>query len=254
MPQDLELIQRSFTFSSMEAVGISSEQKPISILYVEDDLSFVKIVQHQLRKFQGRELLLVWKESVEDALAEIRINTKFDLILTDYNFPSSNGLEFCLQLNQTGVEIPIVIITATRDIKLAIDAMKLGVEDFLLKEDLGESHLARTIVNVVERVATRKQMHAVEKRMSIAENRAQAIRELVVTVCHEFNNPLAAIKISSDLIQRQPMSESDKALMKQLDTSLQKIELEIKRLRDVTLERIDFHSEVVKKKATELRL
>lgn len=236
----------------MEKAGTATLQKPISILFVEDDQSFVKIIRHQLKKFQGREFHVVWKESVEEALAEIRINSKFDLILTDYNFPSSNGLEFCLQLNQTGVEIPIVIITATRDIKLAIDAMKLGVEDFLLKEDLGESHLPRTIVNVVDRVSMRKQMHAVEKRMSIAENRAQAIRELVVTVCHEFNNPLAAIKISSDLIQRQPMSEGDKTLMKQLDASLQKIEMEIKRLRDVTFERIDFHGEDVKK-AAELR-
>lgn len=226
-------------------------QKPISVLLVEDDSSYVKVVQHQLKRFPSREFQLTWKESVEEALTELKKGSRFDVILTDYNFPSSNGLEFCLQLNEMGNQIPIVIITATRDIKLAIDAMRLGVEDFLLKEDLGESHLPRTITNVVERVALRKQMHAVEKRMTIAENRAQAIRELVVTVCHEFNNPLAAIKISSDLIQRQELTNEDKIFMKQLDASLQKIEAEIKRLRDVTFEKIDFHGEVVTRKASE---
>jgi len=222
-------------------------QKPLSVLLVEDDSSYAKVVQHQLKRFPSREFELIWKESVEEALTELRKGTRFDVILTDYNFPASNGLEFCLQLNEMGNQIPLVIITATRDIKLAIEAMKLGVEDFLLKEDLGESHLPRTITNLVERVAMRKQIHAVEKRMSIAENRAQAIRELVVTVCHEFNNPLAAIKISSDLIQRQALSSEDKVFMKKLDESLQKIETEIKRLRDVTFEKIDFHGEVTRR-------
>lgn len=226
-------------------------QKPILVLLVEDDVNYGKVVQHQLKKFTARQFLLTWKESVEEALAELKKGSKFDVILTDYNFPTSNGLEFCLQLNEMENQIPIAIITATRDIKLAIEAMKLGVEDFLLKEDIGESHLARTITNLVDRVAMRKQMHSVEKRMMIAENRAQAIRELVVTVCHEFNNPLAAIKISSDLIQRQGLSPEDKTLMKQLDESLQRIESEIKRLRDVTFEKIDFHGEEVTRKATE---
>ena len=221
------------------------------MLLVEDDKSYIKVVQYQLKRFPSREFQLTWKESVEDALAELRDKFTFDVILTDYQFPSSNGLEFCLQLNEMGNQIPVVIITATRDIKLAIDAMRLGVEDFLLKEDLGESHLPRTIVNVVERVAMRKQMHAVEKRMTIAENRARAIRELVVTVCHEFNNPLAAIKISSDLIQRQALTNDDRVFMKQFDASLQKIETEIKRLRDVTFEKIDFHGEEVARRASE---
>src|SRR3990170_1354993 len=153
--------------------------KPITAMLVDDDISFAKIVQYQLQQFQNREFKLIWKESVEDALQELKQNPAIDLILTDYVFPGSNGLEFCLQLNQMNSEIPIVFITATRDFKLAIEAMKLGVEDFLIKEDLAESILPRTIVNVLDRVRIQKQIKAVEKRMFIAEKRAEAIRELV---------------------------------------------------------------------------
>ena len=78
--------------------------------------------------------------------------------------------------------------------------------------------------------------------MLIAEKRADAIRELVVTVCHEFNNPLAAIKISADLIRRQTPSEDDKSLLKGFEENFQKIESEVKRLRDISFERIDFHA------------
>lgn len=215
--------------------------KATNVLLADDDIGFAKIVQRQLQLFQNREFNLIWKESVEDALQEIQSNNTIDLILTDYVFPGSNGLEFCLQLNQMNSEIPIVFVTATRDFKLAIEAMKLGVEDFLIKEDLAESVLPRTILNVLERVRMYKQIRAVEKRMLIAEKRAEAIRELVVTVCHEFNNPLAAIKISADLIRRQSPTEEDKSVLKEFEENFQKIESEVKRLRDISFERIDFH-------------
>ena len=215
--------------------------KAITVLLADDDIGFAKIVQRQLQIFQNREFHLIWKESVEEALQEIQTNQSIDLIVADYVFPGTNGLEFCLQLNEMKSEIPIVFVTTTRDFKLAIQAMKLGVEDFLNKEDLVESLLPRTILNVLDRVRMHKQIQAVEKRMFIAEKRAEAIRELVVTVCHEFNNPLAAVKISADLIRRQALSEEDKNLLKGFEENFQKIESEIKRLRDISFERIDFH-------------
>jgi signal transduction histidine kinase len=97
----------------------------------------------------------------------------------------------------------------------------------------------------LDRVRIHTQIKAVEKRMLIAEKRAEAIRELVVTVCHEFNNPLAAIKISADLIRRQPLSDADNAVLKQFDENFYKIESEIKRLRDINFEKIDFHGAAV---------
>lgn len=213
--------------------------KTITVLLVDDDITFVKIAQHHLQKFQGREFRLVWKETVEAALLEVQSNKEIDLILTDYNLPGANGLEFCLQLNALGSDIPIVFVTTTRDFRLAVDAMKLGVEDFLVKGDLSELLLPKTIINALEKARTRKQIQAVEKRMLIAEKRAEAIRELVVTVCHEFNNPLAAIKISADLLSRQFIDDEQKMLMERFEENFSKIEREIRRLRDINFERIN---------------
>lgn len=214
-------------------------QKTITVLLVEDDIAFVKIVQHHLQKFQGREFKLIWKETIEQALSEVHTNRTIDIVLCDFKLPGVNGLELVLQLNALNSEIPLIIVSAMRDYKLAIDAIKLGVEDFLLKDDLSELLLPRTILNALEKARTRKQMVAVEKRMLIAEKRAEAIRELVVTVCHEFNNPLAAIKISADLLSRQ-FNEEEKGLLKTFEQNFQKIEQEIKRLRDINFEKINF--------------
>jgi CheY-like chemotaxis protein len=227
----------------MDTSGSTDQLSPVRVLLVDDDAVFAKIIGTHLKKYRPRAFQMTWKESVESALAEIAQNSDIDIILTDYIFPTSNGLEFCLQLNQMDRSIPIMVITNVKDFKLAVEAMKLGVEDFLLKEDLDEARLPRTILSIIERVKLRKHKQAIDKRLIMAENCAQAIRELVVTVCHEFNNPLAAVKISFDLLHRQIADNADPSILNAFEDSFNRIDFEIKRLRDLNFERIDFSNE-----------
>jgi len=217
---------------------------PVRILMVDDDIAFTRVVRAILQLYQQRSFVITCKDSVESALVEIEQNQDIDLILTDYYFPTSNGLEFCLQLDQMGRSIPIIFLTNARDFKLAVEAMKLGVEDYLLKDDLDQAYLPRTILSILDRVLLRKHKLSIEKRIAMAENRAQVIRELVVTVCHEFNNPLAAIKISFDLFQRQTADIVLPELLKSFETRFNTIDSEIKQLRDLNFEKIDFHEDL----------
>jgi FixJ family two-component response regulator len=221
----------------MNEAPAQTTSRSITVLIVDHDLAFARTAQEHLREFQGRTFQVLWKETVEAAVAEVQQNPGIDIIITESALPGTTGLEFCLQLHQLGFRIPIVFISSTRNIKVAVEAMKLGVEDFLVKEDLTEFLLARTILSVLERVERREQMKFLERRMLIAQKRAEAIRELVVTVCHEFNNPLAAIKISMDLLHRQPLGKDAKNHLAKFDKHFQKIEKEIKRLRDINFER-----------------
>lgn len=227
----------------MGALDSHDMSGPIRILIVDDDPAFAKVVRTILQLYRQRTFITIWKESVESALAEIAQNQEIDVILTDYYFPTSNGLEFCLQLNQNDRSIPIIFLTSARDLKLAVEAMKLGVEDFLVKDDIDQTHLPRTIISILDRLYLRKHKQAVEKRLAMAENRAEAIRELVVTVCHEFNNPLAAVKISFDLMERQIQDAISHEVIKDFENSFNKIDSEIRRLRDLNFERIEFNSE-----------
>jgi len=57
----------------------------------------------------------------------------FNLILCDYILPGMNGLDLFKNLKKEGIDIPFIIITGLKDISLAIEAIKTGVADFLLK-------------------------------------------------------------------------------------------------------------------------
>ena len=227
----------------MSTVDSNNASNPVHILMVDDDVAFSRVVRAILQLYRQRTFIITWKDSVESALVEIEQNREIDLILIDYYFPTSNGLEFCLQLNQMGRSIPIIFLTGARDFKLAVEAMKLGVEDYLLKGDLDQAYLPRTILSILDRVLLRRHKLSIEKRIAMAESRAQVIRELVVTVCHEFNNPLAAIKISFDLLQRQIMETVAPEMMKSFESHFNTIDSEIKQLRDLNFEKINFHED-----------
>jgi signal transduction histidine kinase len=121
--------------------------------------------------------------------------------------------------------------------------MKYGVEDYLLKDEAVDSVLPRTIINILERVGLKRRIAEQVKTDLIAQKQTEAIKALVVTVCHEFNNPLAAIKISTDILLRKELGQEEKALIAGLNDSIELVEKEINRLRDINFEKPELRRE-----------
>ena len=205
----------------------------IRVLFVDDDTSYMAVAQHLLSKYQGTRFDILWKQDGRGALEVLEKNPEIDLILMDYHLPGHNGLEVTRQIREKNIDIPIIFLTSNRDFRLAIEAMKFGVEDYLVKDEAVDSVLPRTIVNIVERVRLKKRIAERVKADLIAKNRTNAIKELIVTVCHEFNNPLAAIKISTDILLRQALSPGERTLVEAMDRNVGLVEREIARLRDL---------------------
>jgi len=100
---------------------------------------------------------------------------------------------------------------------------------------MADTILPRTIMNVLERIHLKRQINDAEKEKLLSLKKTEAIQELVVTMCHEFNNPLAAIKISADILSRQKISENERELVQRLNLSISQLEKQIIRLRDLNL-------------------
>ncbi len=208
----------------------------INLLFVDDDASYMAVAQHLLSKYQGKRFNILWKQDGPSALAELETNRSIDMLLIDYYLPEVNGLEVTRQIREKNFPVPIIFLTSNRDFRLAIEAMKYGVEDYMVKEEAVDSVLPRTILNILERVHLKKQIAEQQKTELIAKKRTEAIKELVVTVCHEFNNPLAAIKISTDILLRQPLSDQERQVVKDIDSNIDLVEQEITKLRDISFD------------------
>ena len=210
---------------------------PIHLLFIDDDTSYMAVAQHLLSKYQGRTFEILWKQNGQEGMAVLERNPGIELVLMDYYLPDVNGLEVTRQIREKKLDIPIIFLTSNRDFRLAIEGMKYGVEDYLVKDEAVDSVLPRTIVNILERVKLKKRIAEQLKTDLIARKRTDAIREVVVTVCHEFNNPLAAIKISADILLRQELSPEERAQVEDLDLNIGMMEKEISRLREIDFER-----------------
>jgi DNA-binding response OmpR family regulator len=213
----------------------------ITALIVDDDPNYFSLVQHHFAKYQGRKFTLLWKQDGRAALAEVQSNKAIDIVLIDYYLPELNGLEVTKMMREQKIGIPIIFLTSNRDFRLAIEVLKFGVEDYLVKDEAVDSVIPRTVINALERLKLKNRIAEQQKADLIARRRTEAIKELVVTVCHEFNNPLAAMKISTDILARQThLPENERQALKEIDASIKLVEKEITRLRDINFEKIDY--------------
>jgi DNA-binding NtrC family response regulator len=209
------------------------KQAPTTVLLVDDDLAYANLAQQNLQKFSGRKFNILWKQNADTAVDELQRNKSIDIILMEYYLPGKNGLELVKELRERKIETPIIFLTTTKDIRVAIEAMKIGVEEYLLKEEASETFLPRTIFNILDKVRLRKQIADAERNRIFAERRSQAIRELIVAICHEFNNPLTAIKLTADAMTRQGLHQKEKQAVAEISADIQTIERKIRKLQNL---------------------
>ena len=105
-----------------------SGPKP-SVLIVEDEPKMRRLLELQL----ADEGFLA--QSAGDAETGLRLlnETKFDVVVTDFKLPGMSGLEFLQAAKRAGGNIPVIMMTAYGSVESAVEAMKAGASDYVLK-------------------------------------------------------------------------------------------------------------------------
>lgn len=99
----------------------------ITFLIVDDTIEMRTYLKTILQNYKCLEA-----DNGIDALKMVKQNT-VHFIITDYMMPKMNGYDFIKQLKTDGYSIPIIMLTAKTDISLKIDALELGIDDYLTK-------------------------------------------------------------------------------------------------------------------------
>ncbi|OGL42562.1 MAG: hypothetical protein A2161_13600 [Candidatus Schekmanbacteria bacterium RBG_13_48_7] len=108
---------------------MSSENQNCRILVVDDE-EVVLMFLEELLKDEGYGVFAV--NNGTDALSQLKEN-QYDLILTDMNLPDVDGLQILNFAKQTHPQIEVLIITGYASLETAIEAMRLGAYDYLIK-------------------------------------------------------------------------------------------------------------------------
>jgi len=178
------------------------DTKKINILLVEDNKDFAKLVKVYLQRFDKDAFSVVWKENHTDALAELGSGHEVDIVLMDYFLPGKNGLEITKEMRKRNLDIPVVFLTVNKDFDLALDVMKVGIDDYLVKEEITSPVLPKTILNVIEKRRLKNQLIEIE----ISQQRLKAIHETLAGVIKDFEFPLAEMqRVEKGLKERLPV-------------------------------------------------
>lgn len=135
-----------------------------NILLVEDDLDFANILKIRLGKERNPSLAITISPSLERALDSLRIN-HYDLILLDLMLPDSSGIETFSKIKAEAKHKPVVIITGLDNDQVAIDAVRRGAEDYLVKSDISSRFLTRIIHHAIDRHRIKEKLASVTGRL-----------------------------------------------------------------------------------------
>jgi len=110
------------------------QKRPLDILFVEDNTADVDL---SLREFKKAELE-VHADVVQTAQEFVeRLSAKaYDVVLADYRLPGWTGMDALELLRQQGKEIPFILVTGALGEEMAVECIKRGVADYILKDRL----------------------------------------------------------------------------------------------------------------------
>ncbi len=106
-------------------------ESPRKILCIDDEPTHLIILSQVLAQ-EGLEVMVA--SSAEEGL-NYCIANRFDAVLTDYQMPSLNGIEFLISLKQFDDAPPVVILTGHGSEEIAVQAMKFGAMDYIVKDE-----------------------------------------------------------------------------------------------------------------------
>jgi len=159
----------------MNAVSIATREDRLgdglSALVVEDDVTVNHLLQRRLQRDGFAVTSVV---SGEDALATIRSQPP-DLIFLDIWLPGLDGLDVLGQLRRMEIESAVIITTASTSLDQAVDALRLGADDYLRKP-LNPAELTAVINRTVTRLQLRRQNALLQAQLD--EKRRQLEAEL----------------------------------------------------------------------------
>jgi len=216
----------------------------LKILLIEDNPGDARLIEEYLSEVNNFEHILKIADRLSKGI-EILDNEFVDVILLDLNLPDSKGLDNIQRVLNISTSIPIIVLTGVDDESTAINAVKMGAQDYLVKDKVESEILIRTIKYAIERKrAEEEHQKLLEQRvraLSIIEAQENERRRISRELHDGLGQLLSAAKLNLGMIEStNSLNEKSKEIIKQIDTIISKSIIEARRiahdLRPTTLD------------------
>ncbi len=171
-----------------ETKGTTTLSKSLHVLLVEDNPDDAELVILELRRagYEPTYLRVQTAEELTSALGD----RSWDVIVSDHSLPTFSAPEAFAIVRDLNIDIPFIIVSGTVGEEVAVQAMRTGVHDFLLKGHL--KRLVAAIEREIREAVIRAERRRIQEQLLISERMA-SMGTLAAGVAHEINNPLSVV-------------------------------------------------------------
>src|SRR5450432_935633 len=154
---------------------VKISDKPLTVLVIEDDPLDFAILEHSLSS-AGLRVDCRRVDTEAEFVAELKLGV--DVVLSDYTLPGWNALRGLELFRASRLDVPFIVVSGTISDEKAVECIKLGASDYLLKDRLGR--LGPAIARAIEDLAERRLVESLSTRLLQAqeEERKNIAREL----------------------------------------------------------------------------
>jgi len=153
---------------------------PVKVLIVEDSEDDAKLALRALRHggFDPTYRRVQTAAELETALAEER----WDAVISDFNLPGFTGIDALGIFRSTGLDIPFILVSGNIGEENAVDAMKTGASDYVMKKSLArlapalERELKETHMRAVHRQTQRQLVESEQRLRTIIETEPECVK------------------------------------------------------------------------------
>ncbi len=139
------------------------QEKPLHILLVDDDEDDFILTSACFNDLAGWDFELEWCPTYEQALHSL-VHCKHDLYIFDYLLGSKSGIDLIKEAVALNCQEPIILLTGKGDEKIAVESLRLGAADYLVKSELEPAILGRSLRYSLERTKVVKALRQSERR------------------------------------------------------------------------------------------
>ena len=161
----------------------------ITVLTIEDNPGDARLIEEMLKEAKRAQFFFINQTTLSGGLEEL-LSNKIDIILLDLNLPDCTGLATVSIIHEKVKTIPIIILTGRVDEELAIESLKLGIQDYLVKGTIDPELLEHSILHALGRQQVMQELDSSKVEIQEAFQRANFYKDIFA---HDMSNILQGI-------------------------------------------------------------
>lgn len=208
----------------------------IRVLLIEDNPFDADVLRVNLSALHRPIFEIKTYDRLRPGLEHLR-NNEVDVVLLDLSLPDSQGVGTVTHVRNVAPNVPIVVMTGLDDNGTALEAMRKGAQDYLVKGHVSPDDLGRVIRYAIER-----------KRMDLEKD------EFISVASHELRSPVAVLKLGLENLQEGlygPLTEKQMDAVKMASRNAGRLNKIIADLLDIS--RLESGRAIIHKKAIEIK-